>query len=73
MNAIRTFFDGVIFLLACLLGWLGLPLLLLCGGAALFAYAVVAELAEPLLGTKVTLPDNSTARKMADRLCGTQV
>jgi hypothetical protein len=71
MKAITTFSNGVFFLLACALGWVALPVLLVCGGAALFAYAVIAELAEAVLGVKVTVPDNSTARKMADRLCRT--
>jgi hypothetical protein len=68
MKAITTFFNGALFLLACLAGYLVFPALLICGGIALFTYAVIAELAESLFGAKVAIPDHNTARKIADRL-----
>jgi hypothetical protein len=68
MKAISSFFNGALFLLACLAGWLVFPALLICGGIVLFAYAMIAELAESVFGPKVAIPDHSTARKIADRL-----
>jgi hypothetical protein len=47
-----------------------LPVLVIGGGIALFAYAVFAELAAFLTGTPSKTLDTSAAREIARRMCG---
>ncbi len=83
MDALSTFLRRLLFILACVLGWVVFPMLLLGGGLALLVYASIAEVisslvdaAKPLfrnrIGNGLTrgFADRLDARKTADRLCG---
>jgi hypothetical protein len=70
MNAISTFLDSLLFAAACAVGWLVFPVLLIGGAAALFGYAVIAEVAVTMLQATNCLHDETAARKTAERLCG---
>ena len=49
--------KAISFTIGCLVAWfILLPLLLIVGGAALFAYAIFAELGEFLVGNPSTGP-----------------
>jgi hypothetical protein len=61
----------ILFSLGCVLAWFVLlPLLLIGGGVALFAYAVFAELGAFLTGSHSKTLDSSVAREIARRMCG---
>ncbi len=61
----------ILFSLGCVLAWFVLlPLLLIGGGLALFAYAVFAELGAFLTGSTSNTLDISVAREIARRMCG---
>jgi hypothetical protein len=54
----------------CVLAWLFLlPALAFVGGAALFLYAIVAEVSAQVMGNKLKPLDPSTAREIARRIC----
>jgi hypothetical protein len=56
--------------LGCVLAWLFvLPTLAFVGGAALFLYAIVAELGAQMLGSRLKPLDPSAAREIARRIC----
>ena len=62
--------KAVLFSLGCLLAWFVLlPLLLIGGGAALFCYAIVAELGVLLVGNTKGV-DSTAAREIAHSMCG---
>jgi hypothetical protein len=61
--------KAILFSLGCLLAWFVLlPLLLIGGGAALFCYAIFAELGVLLVGSKSV--DTTVAREIARSMCG---
>jgi hypothetical protein len=63
--------KAILFTLGCLVAWFVLlPLLLIAGGTALFAYAMFAELGAFLTGNPGKTPDTSAAREIARRMCG---
>ena len=63
--------KAILFTIGCLVAWfILLPLLLIVGGAALFAYAIFAELGEFLLGNPSKTLDKSAASEIAHRMCG---
>jgi hypothetical protein len=62
--------KAVFFSLGCLVAWFVLlPVLVIGGGFALFAYAVFAELGALLAGIPSKTPDTTAAREMARRIC----
>jgi len=65
----------ILFTIGCLVAWfILLPMLLIVGGTALFAYAIFAELGEFLLGNPSKALDKSAASEIARRMCrGVQV
>ncbi|HEX9403713.1 MAG TPA: hypothetical protein VF917_04750 [Steroidobacteraceae bacterium] len=65
----------ILFTIGCLVAWfILLPMLLIVGGTALFAYAIFAELGEFLLGNPSKTLDKSAASEIARRMCcGVQV
>jgi hypothetical protein len=61
---------AILFSLGCLLAWfILLPLLVIGGGVALFAYAIFAELGAFLMGDAGKAVDTSAAREIARRMC----
>jgi hypothetical protein len=61
----------LLFSVGCVVAWFVLlPLLVIGGGLALFAHAVLGELAALLTGTADKSIDRSAAREMARRMCG---
>jgi hypothetical protein len=63
--------KAILLSLGCVLAWFVLlPVLVIGGGAALFVYAVCAELSGFLLGSSSQSLDASVAREIARRLCG---
>jgi len=63
--------KAVLFTFGCLVAWFVLlPLLLIAGGTALFAYAMFAEVGARLTGISGKTPDTSAAREIARRMCG---
>jgi hypothetical protein len=61
----------ILFSLGCVLAWFVLlPVLLIGGGIALFAYAGFAELGAFLTGSPCKTLDSSVAREIARRMCG---
>jgi hypothetical protein len=63
-------FKAVFFSLGCLVAWFVLlPLLVIGGGLALFAYAVFAELGGFLAGIPSKTLDASVAREIARSIC----
>jgi hypothetical protein len=63
--------KAIIFSLSCLVAWFVLlPLLVIGGGVALFAYAVFAELGALLVGSSGKTLDTSVAREIARGMCG---
>jgi hypothetical protein len=62
--------KAVFFSLGCLVAWfILLPLVVIGGGLALFAYAVIAELGAFLAGIPSKTLDTSAARQMARSIC----
>jgi hypothetical protein len=62
--------KAVFLSLGCLIAWFVLlPMVLVGGGIALFAYAVFAELGAFLAGIPNKTLDTSAAREMARRIC----
>ena len=60
--------KAILFTIGCLVAWfILLPLLLIVGGAALFAYAIFAEF---LVGNPSKALDKSAASEIAHRMCG---
>jgi hypothetical protein len=63
--------KAILFSLSCLVAWFVLlPLLVIGGGLALFAYAVFAELGALLIGDSGKTLDTAVAREIARRMCG---
>ena len=61
----------ILFTLGYLVAWFVLlPVLLIAGGTALFAYAIFAELGAFLAGHPSDTLDPSAAREIARRMCG---
>jgi hypothetical protein len=59
------------FSLGCIIAWFVLlPVLVIGGGVALFAYAIFAELAAFITRTPSKTLDTSVAREIARRMCG---
>jgi hypothetical protein len=61
-------FQDVVFLAVCALTWLILLPALLVGGALTLVLSAVSELRELFFG-RPTMPDTTTAREMARRMC----
>jgi hypothetical protein len=62
--------KAILFSLGCLLAWFVLlPLLVIAGGVALFAYAIFAELGALLMGDSNSV-EPTVAREIARRMCG---
>jgi len=62
--------KALVFFLGCILAWFVLlPLLVVAGGVALFAYAIFAELAAFVTGNPGKSLDTSAAREIARRMC----
>jgi hypothetical protein len=63
--------KAILFTLGCLIAWFVLlPLLLIVGGTAVFAYAIFAEFGAFLIGDPRKTLDTSAAREIASRTCG---
>jgi hypothetical protein len=63
--------KAIPFSVGCVIAWFVLlPVLVIGGGVALFAYAIFAELAALIAGTPSKTLDTSAARETARRLCG---
>jgi hypothetical protein len=63
--------KAILFTIGCLVAWfILLPMLLVVGGAALFAYAIFAEIGEFLAGNPSKALDKSAASEIARRMCG---
>jgi hypothetical protein len=61
----------ILFSLGCLVAWFVLlPMLVIGGGIALFAYATFAELGAFLTGAPARTLDTTSAREIAHNLCG---
>jgi hypothetical protein len=61
----------IIFSLACVISWFVLlPMLVIGGGIALFAYATFAELGAFLTGSPARTLDTAAAREIAHKMCG---
>jgi hypothetical protein len=57
--------------LGCVVAWLVvMPMIAIIGGAALFSYALLAEITVELTGTEPRPIDPSTIRLTARRICG---
>jgi hypothetical protein len=64
--------KAVLFSLGCVVAWFVLlPLLVIGGGIALFAYATFAELGALLTGSPARTLDTTVAREIARTMCGT--
>jgi hypothetical protein len=63
--------KAVPFLIGCVIAWfILLPVLVIGGGIALFAYATFAELGALLTGGPARTLDTAAAREIARRMCG---
>ncbi|MGB6307761.1 MAG: hypothetical protein WBF89_08195 [Steroidobacteraceae bacterium] len=63
--------KAIPFTIACVIAWfILLPLLVIGGGIALFAYATFAELGAVLTGSPARTLDTAAAREIARRMCG---
>jgi hypothetical protein len=61
----------IIFALGCVITWFVLlPVLVIGGGIALFAYATFAELGAFLTGSPPRTLDTTVAREIAHKMCG---
>jgi len=62
--------KAIFFSLGCIIVWFVLlPVLVVCGGIALFSYAVFAELGALLTGEHGKTLETSAAREIARRMC----
>jgi hypothetical protein len=62
--------KAFLFLVGCVLAWtVLLPVVVIGGGLALFAYAAGAELGQFMIGIKEQRIDQLTAHKMARQIC----
>lgn len=69
-GGVAMFLKAILLALGCLLAWLVLlPLLVIGGGVALFAYAIFAEFGASFLGHTGTTVDATAAREIARRMC----
>ena len=65
------FLKAVLFPLSCVIAWfLLLPMLVVGGGIALFAYATFAELGALLTNSPARTLDTTVAREIARTMCG---
>ena len=65
------FLKAILFSLGCLIAWFVLlPVLVIGGGIALFAYATFAELGALLTGSPARTLDTTVARDIARTMCG---
>jgi hypothetical protein len=65
------FLKAVLFPLSCIIAWfLLLPMLVVGGGIALFAYAAFAELGALLTNSPARTLDTTVAREIARKMCG---
>jgi hypothetical protein len=63
--------KAVLYSLGCVVAWFVLlPVLVIGGGVALFAYAIFAELAALITGTQSKPLETSAAREIVRRMCG---
>jgi hypothetical protein len=63
--------KAIPFSVGCVVAWFVLlPVLVIGGGVALFAYAIFAELAAFMTGTPSKTLETSAAREIARRMCG---
>jgi hypothetical protein len=63
--------KAILFSLGCVIAWFVLlPMLVIGGGIALFAYATFAELGSFLTGTPARTLDTVAAREIAHKMCG---
>jgi hypothetical protein len=63
--------KAILFSLGCVIAWFVLlPMLVIGGGIALFAYATFAELGAVLTGTPARTLDTTAAREIAHKMCG---
>jgi hypothetical protein len=63
--------KAVLFSLGCVIAWFViLPSLVIGGGIALFAYAIIAELGASLTGSPPGTLDTTVAREIARTMCG---
>lgn len=68
--SLKAFFLSVGYVVAW---FVLLPMLVIVGGSALFAYAVFAELGAFITGIPSKTLDKSVARDIASRMCGVQI
>jgi hypothetical protein len=62
---------AILFSLGCAIAWFVLlPVLVIGGGIALFAYAIFAELLALIPGTQSKTLETSAAREIVRRMCG---
>jgi hypothetical protein len=63
--------KAILFSLGCVIAWFVLlPMLVVGGGIALFAYATFAELGAFLTGSPARTLDTTVAREIAHKMCG---
>jgi hypothetical protein len=63
--------KAVLFPLSCIIAWFVLlPMLVIGGGIALFAYATFAELGALLTNSPARTLDTTVAREIARNMCG---
>jgi hypothetical protein len=63
--------KAVLFPLSCVIAWFVLlPMLVIGGGVALFAYATFAELVALLTNSPPKTLDTTVAREIARNMCG---
>jgi hypothetical protein len=62
--------KAIFYAFGCLLAWFVLlPAMVIGGGAALLAYAIVAEVGKGMFGKPDVSLDSSKARAIAQRMC----
>ena len=65
------FLKAALFTLSCVIAWFVLlPILVIGGGIALFAYATFAEFGVLLTNSSATTLDTAVAREIARQMCG---
>ena len=70
VRVIAMSMKAIFFALGCILSWFVLlPVLMIGGGIALFAYAIFAELGALITGHPYQPLDTSAAREIARRMC----
>ncbi len=63
--------KAIFYSLGCVIAWFVLlPMLVIGGGIALFAYATFAELGAFLTGSPARTLDTTAAREIARKMCG---